>query len=300
MQNKLRLLVAALAVSSQSANTLGRDNPDKITNKSGHCVIIGSKKHTLVENLVVGPCAGAGILVTNSSNVTIRNVTITDTVGPGVEIRDSRSITVTNSKITRTSTSVYAISSTAIQVVENKLSEVQGPMPRGQFVQFNKVYGRDNRIADNIAENTIGHSFPEDAISLFMSSGDENSPILIEDNAIRGGGPSLSGGGIMVGDYGGNNIIVRHNTLSNPGQYGIGISGGRNILVEYNHVAARQQPFTNVGIYVWAQNGAPCANITVRKNKVRWINSAGRSNPWWDAKNCGAIKSLDTNAFFNR
>jgi hypothetical protein len=189
------------------------------------------------------------------------------------------------------------LDSERIEVLHNRFYEAQGPLPRGQFVQFNKVFGSGNRIAFNHGENTLGISQAEDAINIFESSGVPSSPILIEGNVIVGGGPSLSGGGILLGDYGGHDIEARRNTLIDPGQYGIGVAGGTDITVEHNKVIAKQQSFTNVGIYVWAQKGQDCAHISIRNNYVRWVNNHGKSNPWWDANDCGKIDGLQDNDF---
>ncbi len=121
-------------------------------------------------------------------------------------------------------------------------------MPRGQMVQFNNVKGGGNSINYNVVENILGQSSPEDAISVYMSNGIVGDPIQVVGNWIRGGGPSGSGGGIMVGDYGGSHILVKDNILVDPGQYGIAISSGTGISIKNNKIYAKQQSFTNVGL----------------------------------------------------
>jgi hypothetical protein len=132
---------------------------------------------------------------------------------------------------------------------------------------------------------------------MYRSSGTSSSPIEIYSNLIVGGGPSESGGGIMLGDDGGAYITARRNVLVDPGQYGIAVSGGNHMQVSDNWVYGRRQPFTNVGIYVWNQHSSSCNNITVSGNGVKWTNSSGRSNPFWDGGNCGTIAGVSTNDF---
>src|SRR5262249_4717665 len=114
---------------------------------------------------------------------------------------------------------------------------------------------------------------------------------------IVGGGPSRSGGGIMLGDNGGSYQIAQHNILVDPGQYGIAVSSGSHMSIVDNSVFGRQQGFTNVGIYVWNQYRSECASIAVKGNKVRWFKMSGEPNSFWDAGNCGKITGLETNDF---
>jgi NPCBM/NEW2 domain/Bacterial Ig domain len=190
---------------------------------------------------------------------------------------------------------VYIQDGAAISIVQNRFTNVIGPVPRGQFVQFNRVNGAGSRISCNVGENIYGQATPEDALNLYDSNGTASSPIIVENNKIKGGGPSSYGGGIMLGDGGGSYQIARNNILADPGQYGVAIAGGNNIQVLQNRVYARQQSFTNVGIYVWNQYGAACFGHTVQGNSVNWTNSSGQKNPAWNAGNCGTVTSMDSN-----
>lgn len=114
-------------------------------------------------------------------------------------------------------------------------------------------------------------------------------------NKIRGGGPSASGGGIMTGDGGGAWILVQDNMLVDCGQYGISISGGEHIQVVGNKIFGKQQPFANVGLFVWNQSGSSCATHLVKGNEVRWFNREGKENPCWNADNCGVVAGWDQN-----
>src|SRR6185437_11141556 len=117
--------------------------------------------------------------------------------------------------------------------------------------------------------------------SLFKSSGTPQSPIIIKGNWIRGGGPSPSGGGIMLGDKGGSCLTASDNILVDPGQYGIAIAGGDHNAVINNIVYARSQQFTNVGIYVWGQAGQSVTDCTVTGNKIRYRNRNNNESGCW-------------------
>lgn len=101
----------------------------------------------------------------------------------------------------------------------------------------------------------------------------------------------------MLGDDGGAHIVARANILIDPGQYGIAVASGEHMSIVDNLVFAKQQPFTNVGIYVWNQYPHICDNVTVRGNHVRWQSKSGQPNPWWDGENCGKIIDSDKNSF---
>jgi nitrous oxidase accessory protein NosD len=90
----------------------------------------------------------------------------------------------------------------------------------------------------------------------------------VRGNRLSNGGPSGSGSGIMVGDEGGSHIVVKGNTLTNPGQVGIGVAGGQNIRILDNSVFSASHPWSNIGIYVWNQSGGTCSNVEVRETRL--------------------------------
>ncbi len=151
---------------------------------------------------------------------------------------------------------------------------VLGPLPRGQYVQFNNCYGGGNRILNNVGECFQGESSSESLISIYQSNGLSSDPILIENNVFRGGGPSTSGIGIITGG-GGSYQTIQSNILIDPGQVGLGVAGCTNIIVSGNNIYGKSQPFTNVGLYVWNQQTSSCAIITVSNNQINFTNSSG-------------------------
>ncbi|HPO16559.1 MAG TPA: right-handed parallel beta-helix repeat-containing protein [Candidatus Hydrogenedentes bacterium] len=258
-------------------------------------LVLHGTKDKVITGLRIENPDGVCIQLVNCENIRIEKCVLGPAKGEGVAISDSKNVTVVENRMEHVRSGVYAHRAQGICVEKNYFKNIQGPFPRGQFVQFDKVSGGRNRVNDNFGENVQGQSNPEDAINMYKSSGTESDPIQIMRNKIRGGGPSGSGGGIMTGDDGGGYIIVKDNILVDPGQYGIAIASGTHIQILDNQVYAHQQPFTNVGIYVWNQYAPECAHHVVRGNKVNWTNRDGVKNPAWNAGNCGTVEGWDQN-----
>ena len=260
-----------------------------ITNPSGPCIVIHGGSDIVIEHVALGPCKGDGIVIDGgATRVTVRDSYVHDTVGNGVATDGVDAVTVTGTTFARNSSGGYFLVSTHVRFERNAALDVQGPGPRGQLVQFDKVTGDGNVVRCNVMENHAGKSVPEDGINMFSSTGTAASPILVEGNRIKGGGPSMSGGGILLGDGGGAYEISRANVLADPGQYGTAVAGGSHMVIDGNRVFARKQPFTNTGIYVWDQYASSCTDVTVKGNVVDWTNRDGAKNPWWNGGNCAA------------
>lgn len=202
-----------------------------------------------------------------------------------------------NCSIDSVSTGVYAVESTGIVVQYNDVKNVLGPFPRGQMVQFDGVYGGGNSISYNIVENIHGQSHAEDAINLYKSNGISVDPIRIIGNWIRGGGPSKSGGGIMVGDKGGSYILVQDNILVNPGQYGLTIASGHHIVVQNNKVFSKQLPWSNVGVTSFRQYEIDTYSNTIRNNEINFKDKNGNLNNTWRMGNMGIVIGWETNYY---
>lgn len=269
----------------------------RISNPNGPCIRLRDSQNIKILNSQIGPCKGSAIELHQSSKVEISGNLIGPALsGPSVFGRQVTDLQIHRNQVQGGSSSIYIEIGSSVQVHHNRFFNVQGPFPRGQFVQFNEVRGPKNQISCNVGENQLGKSYAEDAINLFKSAGSPDSYIEIYGNKIKGGGPSSSGGGIMTGDGGDSFFInVRRNILVDPGQYGIAAAGGHTINIFENLVKARSQPFTNVGLYVWDQYNSSCNNISVFSNFVNWVNKEGHSNPLWNHGNCGDVGGWDSN-----
>ncbi|MBC6699260.1 Ig-like domain-containing protein [Hymenobacter puniceus] len=250
------------------------------------------QSNRVIENLVITNFSTTpAIKLTNCSNITIRRVSLRNGQKLGVDLYGCSNITIEDSYFENLIGGIYSQNGTGGMVVRhNNFKNMNMADARGQFIQFNNCTGAGNVIEYNYGLNIAGQSNPEDAINMFMTSGTPTSPLMIRYNYINGGGPSPSGGGILVGDTGGSYCTIESNVVINPGQYGIANTGGTGNKILNNIVFGRQQSFTNVGIYLW---GGPRAveNSTVTGNKVFWVNSAGQQNPFWTLNTPGLVQN---------
>ena len=244
----------------------------EITNPSGHCIQLSNCSNITIQYCKLGPSKGEGVFLSNCTNITVRDCSM-EYVESGV----------------------VADIGSAIKVLYNDIKNVQGPMPRGQLVQFGDVNGAGSSISYNLGENILGQSYPEDAISLCRSNGTAASPIQVVGNKIRGGGPSGSGGGIMSGDLGGSYVLVQDNILVNPGQYGLTVSSGHDVNISNNKIYSAKLAFSNVGLTAYKQYDISTYNITISNNAVNYTNKDGVLNDMWNANNCGTVAGWDSN-----
>lgn len=240
-------------------------------------------------DVTITACDLKSIKLSGCKKIRIYNCWIHDSKAPAIHLDGCEDVVVQGCRIERVATGVYAHQSSGVQVIGNYVDNVMGPMPRGQMVQFDKVTGKQNVIRGNQAANSNDQSRPEDMISIYESSGTEDSPILIEDNFLSGDpkvgsdGKSKSGSGIMLGDgKGGKHIVCRKNVLLAPGQVGIGVAGGGTITVTDNSIIGAKSDVSNVGLYVWNQSKQDGGEVVVRGNKIHWVNAAGAPNPYWN------------------
>ena len=283
----------------QSPNSLPEASSD--SPPSGPYLII-EKTDYIVDGLRISNPNGHCIIIKNSSNVLIQNSTIGPCGGHGIDIQDSVDISIQANDFADVWKGVYAHRSSQVDVSNNHGLNLTSPDPikiKANFVQFDKVSGSGNRINYNVIRNIPGESYPEDIISLFEVEGAVADPIQVIGNRIWGGGPSASGGGIMTGDSGGSNILVKDNILVDPGQFGIAIAGGHNIQVVNNKIFARPQSFNNVGIYVWRatelDETPECREHTVLGNQVNYSRGDGTKNGGWNSENCMPVVGWNEN-----
>lgn len=226
----------------------------------------------------------------NSTNVVIRDSIVGPCAGTGVRVRGSSGVKIEGSEFRDTDGGIYALASESVSVSDNTFRGT-GRNP----IQFDKVRGSGNAVVSNIIQNEPGNPLTEDSINIYMSGGTPESPLVVANNLIRGGGSSSSGSGIMVGDNGGSFTEVVENLLIEPGQVGIGVAGGHDITVRDNVVYSAARQWTNVGIYVWDQYDSDCSGIEVRGNLVEFYSSSGDPNRYFDGGNCGPIDGWEAN-----
>jgi parallel beta-helix repeat protein len=276
------------------ATTLPTYKPASVINLNG-------VHDTTISGLSIAGGNVAAITLNHCYNVHITGNKLYNSTDVGIHLYQCYNVTIDNNYFTNVSTGVYVqgvgITTGGIVINQNQFLNMMGPLPRGQFVQFNNVTGPGCSISNNLCENIFGQSYPEDAISLYMSNGTAASPIMVSGNSIRGGGPSTTGGGIILGDAGGSYQTVESNVLVNPGQYGIGIASGTDMQVLNNKIFATKNVFTNVGVTVWNQYSNACAIINVSGNQVNWTAAGGYANPDWNDGNCGTVAGWNTNSW---
>lgn len=219
-----------------------------------------------------------------ANNITIRNCFFDGASQELVELENASNITIENCLFAKGYSGVYSVGSKNIKIVNcqfvnMRIKWINGEFRgKGQFVQMNSC-------SDILIENCKGENFPEadpeDMVSFYRSSNG-----VVRNNIFRGNPTekwSKSGGGIICGDKGGDNITIQGNKVVNPGNYGIAVAGGTNMKLLDNMVYSVKTPVINNPLYVWNQNKddndklIPMSNITVKGNKVYW---EGANGPW--------------------
>lgn len=268
--------------------------PVKHHNKSGF----------VIEKLEFSQVDGNCIELNNCKNVVIRFNKFSSSGKSSINLYKCENVVIENNTFEDVQSGLVASYSKGIRFefndVTNVVGKLKGSKEVGVMAQFIHVSGAGNSISFNVCENLPGKSSPEDIISVFSSSGTAGSPIVVKGNWIRGGGPSDSGGGILLGDYGGAYQIAEDNILVDPGQYGIGIAGGKNMTLKNNKIFAKKQYFTNVGISIcnWTEaKHGKSSNITAEGNTINYTNKEGQLNSAWVAGNMEPIIGRSTNAY---
>jgi hypothetical protein len=235
-----------------------------------------------------------GIFFRGGNNIILRRLAITDT-GSGngekhaaIRLNDVENITITDNFFTRVTSGIlpsYCLGPVLIR-------DNQGINVGRNFIQLDKCSGSHIEISYNAMERVGDYLRGEatdvvDWISLFKSNGTEESPILIKNNRARGHGNDRYGSFIMLGDAGGANQIAIGNVGVNPGQVGIGIAGGQNIVVRENTMYSSEWEYSNVAFYSANYSEPhPCENHMVIDNRSFWIKGSIRAqnNIWTDTK----------------
>lgn len=249
-------------------------------------LLINGVSNETIYGLVIENPNGPCVRIANSLNVRLVDAKLGPCAGPAIEIENSDLVFVDGAKTHDSASGVYALTSRNVHVSRSVFRNAQGPLPRGQGVQFNQVEGGE--IVGNHIINERGKSRAEDAINLFRTSN-----VLVKSNKILGG-DSFSGCGIIVGDYGGDGNIVDSNYLYETGSCGIGVAGGDQVVKDNVILSHSHDDFDNVGLYAWNQNATHCS-VQASGNHVYWLKPDGHKAPWWFSANCP--NSVDTANF---
>ena len=264
-----------------------------------------NKKNLVIEGLEFSDANRRTLTLWSCENITIRNCKFKDVnMAVAIYAENSANIVVTDCTFENVQTGFIAQNGKGgikfeHNTIKNIIGNLRGGSPFAQMVQFMRSSGPNNSVSYNVVENLTGKSSSEDIINMFSSNGTANSPIRIVGNWLRGGGPSSSSGGILLGDHGGSYQIAENNILVNPGQYGMAIGGGNNMTIRNNKIYGKRQSFTNVGLYAvnWTANVSPSHNITIENNEVNFTNAQGSLNNSWFDSSVGTIKGVNTNKY---
>lgn len=306
-------------------------------------IAIKTSEPVTIENITL---RGSGDMITSHyvhANATIRNVhaiganpNVKDrAAGRFVSIEGFDNVSIENCTIEGTA-GIYLLdydgnraAGNTVRIIANRAKNIDGRKSDGaggylpepaelvQFLQLDKIRRVPGvEIAWNEVINEPGKSRVEDVISIYLSSGQPDSPIKIHDNFIRGAYPinpeteEFSGGGIMCGDGKGNRvenapayIHAFGNQVLDTVNYGIAISAGHDNQIYRNRIVSTGtlpdgKPIAaqNVGAYIWdsyKSGEARFFNNSGQQNVSGWINKDGR-NDWWTPD----ASSFDNNAHY--
>lgn len=276
------------------------------TYKKSNPITHSNKSDIIIEGIEISGIEGRAISLFNSQNIIIRNCKFKDiATSAAIYAENSANILITDCTFENVHRGFIAGNGKGNikfehNDVKNILGTLQGGVAFSQAVQFQYCNGPGNSISFNSIENISGQSSPEDIINIYMSNGTAASPIMVNNNWLRGGGPSPSGGGILLGDWGGSYQKAENNILVNPGQYGMGIGGGTHMTLKNNKIYAKRQSFTNVGLSIcnWTEsNTGKSHSITIENNDINWTNKEGNLNLWWIYQNMEPVKGKETNKY---
>lgn len=237
-------------------------------------IVLRNKHFVTISGDSINGGNGSCIKLINCDHIRVTSCRLqngtTDT-SRGVWIVNCTNVQVDDNYITSVAQGVLATGSKHVNITANDILNVTSSTA-GSYVQFISVTGGQNHITKNHCESLTGAK-PQDGIDIVTSSGLSFSPIYIQGNDIRGGGPSKSGSGIKLGHSGGSWQTAQDNILVNCGTNGIVIDSGRNIKVFNNSIFSKQVTHVSyAGIRVI--NAATPLSVTITGNKIKWRDSA--------------------------
>lgn len=285
---KLKILLGVLAMFAALQFSYGQGSRYTGSYTKSSPIRYEWKSNLVIEGLEISSSGIEAIGLYNCNNVIIRNCKIISPSNIGVYVWKGVNITIEDCVFENVQSGIRASTSQGIKFEHNDILNVKGNLHNkelGGMAHYMFVYGPGNSISYNVCENLSGQSEPEDIINIYDSNGTVDSPITVRGNWIRGGGTSLSGGGINIGDWGGSNQIAEDNIVVNPGQYGIAITGGQNMTLRNNKVYSQRIPgVSGVGmiVYNWYSSFAGAfSNVSIFNNKINFTHRDGYIDTWW-------------------
>lgn len=305
--SKYLILFCLLTISSQ---TFSQGSKYTGTYKKSAPITYNSKTDIIIEGLEFSDLQSTiALRLEHCSNVIIRNCKFKNNFStPSIYAYKGTNILITDCTFENVHQGFVAGECyDNIKFENNNITNLVGNLYGGS--QFSnaatvvKSKGAGYSLSYNVVENIAGKSSPEDVFNIYQSSGTAASPIMLKGNWIRGGGPSPSGGGIILGDWGGSYQIAEGNILVNPGMYGIGIVGGKNNTLRNNKVYSKQLPHSGVGVQAadyTPSEGGPASNIVIENNEVNFTNSKGvQETIWFDASMRKVVLNWATSTIYN-
>lgn len=287
------LLVAPTLIYGQGTNYIGpyvNSEPLEFTGKND----------LVIEGLKFSNSDGPAITLTDCENVTIKNCQFTDIpLADAIVTYNSENVLIINNVFNNVHTALSAELGSSIKFERNDVKNLLGDMKGGDLstshaAKFNGVDGPESSISFNVIELIPGESASKEIINLYLSNGTSDSPIMVKDNWIRGGGD-----GIAVANGGGSYQIVEGNILVNPGEKGISILGGDHIIIRNNMLFSAQLPHSNIAFIFWNTSEDAPGEITVTENTINWSNADGAKNPLWAAEGFEDWIGKDTNTEYS-
>ncbi len=239
------------------------------------------KNGLIIKDLVIDGVDGNddnsknAINVWNCENVQIINCKITNCKGRAINLYKSKNVKIINCYGENVGLKfVYGQSCTDVSITYCTAKNMTGVAgEKASFIQLNTCTGK-LYIAKNVTINEPGKSSLEDVISLYRCKGTQSVPAIAEFNYVKGGGPSVTGSGIMVGDKGGEWCIARKNIVIDGGASGMVSSSGDYNTISDNQIyhSSSNDSVCKVGIqafnWYWNQGIPLSTNITVKNNVI--------------------------------
>lgn len=290
IKNSRQLILFCLLLTSSLTFSQTRGSTYTGQYKKSEPIELKRQSNIIIEGLEFDNSEGRSIVLWNCTNVTVRNCKFKNNFKDrSIYAYEGKNILVTNCYFENIHQGFVADKCLDnIKFVNNDVKNLVGNLYGGtkfaNAVSIIKSNGAGYSISYNAIENIPEESAPEDIINIYQSSGTASSPITIKGNWIRGGGPSPSGGGIMLADGSGRYQVAEDNILVNPGMYGIGVVGGQYNVIRNNKIYSKKLPHSGLAIqaadYTPDVSG-PAANIVVENNEFNYTNSRGLQEPSW-------------------